>query len=395
MSRIHKPHSGSLAFYPRKRAKKETPSFRTIGAAGESRALNFLGYKAGMVHAIAKNEHQKSVTFGQDIVVPCTVIECPPLKVFGVRAYVRTPYGARVLGESTIGKPDRFLRKKIKGFKQKHGKQKGEKKEAGQMEGKKTEVQETSVAGLEREKEKVNALRLLVATQPNLADFGKKKPEISEVFLAGSVDEQFEFAKEKLGKELRASEVFQEKQFVDVKAVDAGKGFSGVIKRFGVKVQRPKAKKRRIVGSISPWSPSTVMWTVPRPGQMGYQSRTELNKRIVKVSSKPAEVNVPAGFKGYGKVKGEFLLLAGSVPAPVKRAVALRHAVRKATHDRFNVSGMRVIGTKTGGKEIDEEESVKPQKVAEEKKEKKEHKSVEDEIQAALKGDKEKKPKGK
>ena len=74
------------------------------------------------------------------------------------------------------------------------------------------------------------------------------------------------------------ADVFTGEHFIDIRAVSKGKGMQGPVKRAGVKMQRPKAKKRRIVGSISPWNPSTVMWQVPRPGQMGYHSRTEYNK---------------------------------------------------------------------------------------------------------------------
>ena len=79
----HKPRSGSLAFYPRGKAKKETPSFSTFpNVEGAARPLNFLGYKVGMIHGIGKNEHAKSVSYGQMIYVPCTVILFPPIYFF-------------------------------------------------------------------------------------------------------------------------------------------------------------------------------------------------------------------------------------------------------------------------------------------------------------------------
>ncbi|MBI2598394.1 MAG: 50S ribosomal protein L3, partial [Candidatus Diapherotrites archaeon] len=189
----------------------------------------------------------------------------------------------------------------------------------------------------------------------------------------------------KLGKEIAVDEVFEEKQFVDVKAVDKGKGFEGVVKRFGVKIHRRKAKKRRIVGSISPWNPSTVMRTVARPGQLGFQSRTELNKSLLKISSEPEFINVPGGFLGYGVVKNQFLLLAGSVPGPAKRGVALRMPIRRASpRGGFNLSELAILGQKKTKEGKGEE--VRAQKMILKKEEKKEEKSVEDEIKEAVSG---------
>jgi len=48
MNEIHKPRSGSLAYYPKVRAKKHTPSFSSflINSDSEAMPVNFLGYKA-------------------------------------------------------------------------------------------------------------------------------------------------------------------------------------------------------------------------------------------------------------------------------------------------------------------------------------------------------------
>jgi len=188
----------------------------------------------------------------------------------------------------------------------------------------------------------------LVHTQPHSTGIGKKKPEVSEIHLSGKVEGQFAFSKDKLGKELKLEEVFKEKQFVDVKAVTKGKGFQGVIKRFGVKMHRPKAKKRRIVGSIGPWTPSTVMWTVARPGQMGYHNRTEYNKRVIMLGNKPDSVNPKGGFPYYGIIKNDFLVLSGSTPGIVKRCIALREPIRKTEEKKSNLMDISFVGTKAG-----------------------------------------------
>ncbi len=288
-----------------------------------------------MASLFGKNAHDKSQSFGQETMIPTTVIECPPMKVIGARVYAKTPYGLKALGEATIEKIDRNLRRKIRAFKKKGKKRSREGKgsETGKSAEGKEKHGETGKTYLKPEdldgfREKAAKVSLIVEAQPSLTGIGKKKADVAEVSISGSIEQQFAFAKEKFGKEIRVSEVFAQNQFVDVKAVDKGKGFQGVVKRAGVKVHRPKAKKHRYVGSIGPWHPPTVMWTVPRPGQMGYQTRTEYNKKILLIDSNAGAVNPKAGFLNYGNVKNEFVVLSGSVPGPAKRIVAMRHAVR-------------------------------------------------------------------
>ncbi|MBI4210122.1 MAG: 50S ribosomal protein L3 [Candidatus Diapherotrites archaeon] len=319
----HKPRSGSLAYYPKVRAKSQTAKYAVFKSeeAKEAKSASFYGYKAGMAHVFGRNAHDKSTSFGQEVMIPATVIECPPAKVIGVRLYKQTHYGLKALAETSIDRPGKHLRERIKAFKH-IGKKKSKAKE---------EAKYSAFEDLEKLKEKTATVTLIVEVQPSLTGIGKKAADIAELGIAGSVEQQLLFAKGKLGKELRISEVFSQNQLLDVKAVDKGKGFVGVVKRAGVKVHRPKAKKHRYVGSIGPWHPATVMWTVARPGQLGYQTRTEYNKRVLAIGSNPATINPKGGFHNYGMVKGDYVLLTGSVPGPAKRIVALRGAVR--VHD--------------------------------------------------------------
>lgn len=308
-----------MAYYPRKRAKKETPTFQTFPAIEETKPLNFLGYKAGMISVTAKNDLKKSTNFGQEEVFSATIIECPPLQVFGVRLYGKTNFGSKVLAETITEKTEKHLERKIKSIakqKKKH-----------------------SIEELEKKLDEASYISLLVHTKPFETGFGKKKPEVSEIRLSGETKKQFEFAKEKLGKELKVNEVFKEMQFVDVKGVSKGKGMQGVIKRFGVKMARPKAKKRRAVGSISPWTPATVMYTVARPGQMGYHSRTEYNKKILLIGD-GKELNQ---LKNYGKIKNDFILVAGSIPGTAKRCIALREPIRKVEERKMKVVDVKIV----------------------------------------------------
>ena len=47
----------------------------------------FAGYKVGMTHLVMVDDHKHSPTEGKDIMVPVTVVECPPMKVAAIRAH--------------------------------------------------------------------------------------------------------------------------------------------------------------------------------------------------------------------------------------------------------------------------------------------------------------------
>ena len=350
MAKIHKPRSGSLAFYPRKRAKKETPTFKNVNGkdAEEVKPLNFYGYKVGMTHVIASDMHKKSPTYGQKVAMPVTIIETPPLVVVGIRAYGKASEGLYVLTDVLSEELPKELARRIKTLSQRSAKGKGEKESKESKE--KEEEKGAKGEGIDKikeliEKGKVYEIRLLASMQPKLTTIGKKKPELVEIHLSGSVEKQFEYAKEKLGKEISVKEAFEEKDFLDVKGVTKGKGFQGVVKRFGVKMHRPKAKERRVVGSIGPWHPATVMWTVPRPGQAGYHTRTEYNKKLLKISD-DTSINPKGGWKNYGLIKNEYIIVEGSVPGPSKRCVAFRKSARPAPLEHHKIEEVEIIATK-------------------------------------------------
>jgi large subunit ribosomal protein L3 len=343
MTRKHQPRSGSIAFYPKKRVKDEKPTMRAFKREGDIvKALNFYGYKAGMTHVIGTNQHQKSPTFGQKVAAPVTLIECPPIKVVGFRAYGTEPYGDFAISEEWVKELPKEISRTIVGKSQKQKKEeKGEKKE-GKADNKKT--------GLEKIKESlaskdVKEIRLIGCMQPGLTGIGKKKPEIAEIFLDGKPEKQFEFAQQVLGKEILAKDVFNSNDFLDVCATTIGKGFCGVVKRAGVKTDGRKAKKERIVGSISPWHPPTVMFTVARAGQLGYQKRTEFNKKLIKIDS-DFSINPKSGFKHYGLIKNNYMIVEGSVAGPVKRCIEMRKSIRPKPLEKYAIAEVDFIASR-------------------------------------------------
>jgi len=293
-----KPRRGSMAHRPRKRADTQNVRVRWQSAE-EKRVLGFAGYKAGMIH-VSHIDQRESPTKGQEIVSAATVVEVPPLVVYGIRCYDDT----NSIGD-IIADDEKILKK------------------AGIKTRKKSEIDEKLIKDV----------RLLVFAQPEKTGFGKKHIEKLEIGCGGKdVKEKLEYAKTLLGKELRISDVFKPGEFVDASAVTKGKGWQGPVKRFGVSIQRRKATgKRRHVGTLGPFHPAYVAYTVPQAGQMGYHKRTEFNKEILKIGGNPDEINPSSGFDGYGFVKNDYVVIRGSLPGPTKRMIKLRLAVRK--HD--------------------------------------------------------------
>jgi large subunit ribosomal protein L3 len=163
-----------------------------------------------------------------------------------------------------------------------------------------------------------------------LAAVSSKKPVVTEIEVGGgSIQGRFKYAKSLLGKEIRIRDVFKEGSYMDVIGVTKGKGYQGVVKRYHVKVLQKKSRKTvRGVGTLGPISPHSVMYTIPRSGQLGYHHRVEFNKRILKLGDRGEEITSKGGINRYGLVRGDFLLLEGSVQGDAKRLLKLRLPIR-------------------------------------------------------------------
>jgi len=107
MPKEGRPRHGSMAYWHRKRADSEVPHFTSWPDIPEGPKLQgFAGYKAGMTHAFIVDYRPTSTTTGQEVQVPVTVIECPPMRIAAIRFYTRTYEGLRSLGEVWADKTD-------------------------------------------------------------------------------------------------------------------------------------------------------------------------------------------------------------------------------------------------------------------------------------------------
>src|SRR3989344_4078014 len=200
MPNKRKPRDGSMQFWPRVRAQREYPRLRTHPQAKEAKPTSFAGYKVGMTHIIVTDNLPNGLSKGQDLFVPVTIIECPPLKVSSLKFYKNTQDGRKTVAEVYSSSLDKeFERKALKPM---------------------------SVKKIEDVKD-FDDIRLVVYSQPKLTGIGKKMPEIFEISLGGSKDEKIKYAQEKLGKDIAVKEVFREGQQLDIHAVTKGKGFQG------------------------------------------------------------------------------------------------------------------------------------------------------------------------
>jgi len=294
---------GSLEFWPHRRAKKLMPRVRHWPSSSAAVPLGIVGFKAGMTH-IMHIDNSESPSKGMEVMAPVTIIEVPNITVYGVRFYSEDAYGYE---KPVLEVFDKQVSTNV-----------------GIKNPKHTNLEEAAKADF-------SDLALLAYVNPDGVGFGIKKRMRFEVPLGGKKEEKLEVAKKLLGKEVKLADVFKPGEFVDVTGITKGKGWQGPIKRFGVARQYHKAtNKVRHIGTLGPWHPPKVLYTVPMAGHMGHNYRTELNKRIIKIgtASEANSINVAGGFPHYGEVKHDFIVVYGSVPGAPGMVLRIRKALR-------------------------------------------------------------------
>jgi len=308
MPKAHKSRSGSMQVWPRVRSKRVYPRIQRFTESKEAKLQGFAAYKVGMTHVIVTDMKKTSPTHGEDVFIPVTILECPPARIAGVRFYKKNPISKSIQPSLDIlAKADKELSRKID----------TPKKESSKLASVKAEDFED--------------LKILLETHPGMTGIGKKKPELFEVCVGGSKEERLNFVKENLGKDISVKDVFKEGQIIDTHAISKGKGFQGPVKRFGVKVRHHKSEKtKRGPGCIAGgWSAQgQTMYRVAHAGQMGYHTRIDYNKQILKMSDDPKEINVSGGYSRYGNVKNTYLMMKGSIIGPAKRIIRLENPIR-------------------------------------------------------------------
>ncbi|CAB4289346.1 unnamed protein product [Prunus armeniaca] len=292
------PRHGSLGFLPRKRAARHRGKVKAFPKDDPSKPCKltaFLGYKAGMTHIVRDVEKPGSKLHKKETCEAVTIIEAPPMVVVGVVGYVKTPRGLRSL--NTVWAQHLSEEVKRRFYK--------------------------------------NWCK------------SKKKAHLMEIQVnGGTIAQKVEFAKSFFEKQIPIDAVFQKDEMIDIIGVTKGKGYEGVVTRWGVtRLPRKTHRGLRKVACIGAWHPARVSFTVARAGQNGYHHRTEMNKKIYKLGKAGQESHTAVtefdrtekditpigGFPHYGVVKDDYILIKGCCVGPKKRVVTLRQSLLKQT----------------------------------------------------------------
>jgi large subunit ribosomal protein L3e len=343
------PRHGSLAFLPRKRARRERGTIRAFPPDDTSKPPHltaFLGYKAGSTHIVRDLDKLGSKMHKKEVLEVVTIVEAPPMIVIGMVGYIRTPHGLRSIATvwaqhiSNEAKR-RFYRNWYK------SKKKAFTKYVKLYTDDKAEID----ARIRKIKKHAEVVRVIAHTQISKVRIRTKKAHILEIQVnGGTVEQKVAFCLDLFEKQVPVNGVFAENEMIDVMAVTKGKGFKGVVSRWGVrKLPRKTHKGLRKVACIGAWHPARVSWTVPRAGQKGYHHRTLSNKKIYRIGKSVRteggkEVHTNAmtefdlteksitpmgGFPHYGEVKEDYVMVKGSLPGPVRRVMTLRKTFRQ------------------------------------------------------------------
>jgi len=157
-----------------------------------------------------------------------------------------------------------------------------------------------------------------------LAAFDKReklsnKPETSHLKKANVTPKRFlkeirnvDVSAYTLGQEIKA-DIFTVGEMVDVSGVSKGKGFQGVIKRFG-QSRGPMghgSQYHRGVGSLGTLLPMHVLKGKKLPGHMGHKLVTVQNLEVVEID-----------------LENNIILVKGNVPGPKKSLVIIKSAIK-------------------------------------------------------------------
>ncbi|XWS15285.1 hypothetical protein CRYUN_Cryun35bG0082500 [Craigia yunnanensis] len=342
------PRHGSLGFLPRKRAARHRGKVKAFPKDDPSKPCKltaFLGYKAGMTHIVREVEKPGSKLHKKETCEAVTIIETPPMVIVGVVGYVKTPRGLRTL--NTVWA--QHLSEEVKRRFYKHwckSKKKAFTKYSKQYESE--EGKKSIEAQLEKMKKYATVIRVLAHTQiRKMKGLKQKKAHLMEIQVnGGTIADKVDFAYKFFEKQVPIDAVFQKDEMIDIIGVTKGKGYEGVVTRWGVtRLPRKTHRGLRKVACIGAWHPARVSFTVARAGQNGYHHRTEMNKKVYRMGKVGDEthsaitdydrtekdINPMGGFPHYGVVKSDYLMIKGCCVGPKKRVVTLRQSLINQT----------------------------------------------------------------
>jgi len=330
---------------PRKRTRHHHGKIKSFPKDDESKPPHFtafMTFKAGMTHIVRDVDKPGSKLHKKEVVEPVTILEAPPMVVVGFVGYVETPRGLRALTSVWAGHLSEECKRRF--YKNWHNsKQKAFTKYQKRWE--EAGKDGTPMAAeVERAKKYCQVIRAICHTQVGKVKLGQKKAHLKEVQVnGGTTEKKVDFVMGLFEQEVKIESVFSQDEMIDTIGVSTGKGFEGVVTRWGVtRLVRKSHRGLRKVACIGSWHPARVQFQVPRSGQNGYGHRTEINKKIYRIGKSLKDdpnnavtendltekaITPMGGFSHYGEVTNEFVMLKGTTPGLRKRLVTLRKSL--------------------------------------------------------------------
>eukprot|EP00997_Jenningsia_sp_PLL12_P010544 NODE_782_length_1454_cov_493.049822_g646_i0.p1 GENE.NODE_782_length_1454_cov_493.049822_g646_i0~~NODE_782_length_1454_cov_493.049822_g646_i0.p1 ORF type:complete len:431 (-),score=110.34 NODE_782_length_1454_cov_493.049822_g646_i0:101-1393(-) len=348
--KFERPRHGNLGFLPRKMAQRNRGRIRSWpkdNPSHDPHLTAFLAYKAGMTHIVRELDVPGSKMHKKEVVEAVSVIEAPPMIAVGLVGYVKT-----IKGYATIHTvwaqhlPEQFRRTSVRDW-GRSSKKAFTNYTKNMFDGAGKKTYDKQILAIKRY---AAFVRVIAISQPKtIKGMRQKRSHVLEIQVnGGCVADKVNFALSLFEKEIPVSSVFEDSEVVDALAITTGHGFEGVVHRWGVtRLPRKTHKGLRKVACIGAWHPARVGYTVPRAGQHGYHHRVNPHLKIYKIGTSALKDKANArcdadltdktitpmgGFRGFGIVQNDYLLLKGSVPGPKKRVLTLRKTLRLLTN---------------------------------------------------------------
>lgn len=295
-----------MQYWQKRRATGRLPRLRNIPHMDAQSLSNLIAFKVATGHvAMIDDNGTKQIEVSR----VCTLLEAPNMFIYGMRFYLKDPLsGYRSAAAEVLDKAS-----------------------AQKLSIKKIKNDEGKLPEMKQKLAQFTDVTALIAGSPRGMSTGQHHLNKFESVVGGkNLQEKFDFISSHLGKEVNFQDFFKPGEYVDVASVTKGKGWQGVIKRFGVaRVSHKATQKTRHVGALGPFKPPKVLYSVPQSGQTGFNYRIEQNKRILKIGSKSeaGSMNPSSGFLNYGVIRNNYIIIDGSVPGPSKRMVRIRKSI--------------------------------------------------------------------
>ncbi|BAM81088.1 60S ribosomal protein L3 [Cyanidioschyzon merolae strain 10D] len=334
------PRHGSLGFLPRGRTKRHRGRVRSWprdpGPAVPPHLTAFPVVKAGCTHVVRQIDRPGSKVHKKEVAEPVTILEAPPIVICGIVGYSETPRGLRairtVFAEHLNDEVKRrFYKNWYRAKKKAFTKYALAKYSMGEYRN-----------DLDTIRRHCSVVRVIAHTQQRKFRLRQKKAHILEIQInGGTIPEKVDFAERLLEKTVSIDDVISNDEMVDTIGVTRGKGFEGVVTRFGVRrLPRKTHRGLRKVACIGAWHPARVQFTVPRAGQRGYHHRTQMNLKVYRIGKKgdgksatteydltEKGITPLGGFPHYGVIREDWVMLRGAVQGPKKRPIILRKSL--------------------------------------------------------------------